>query len=118
MDDFGTGYSSLSYLRGLPFDKIKIDRSFVNDLLNSADTLKIVQAIASLASGLNMITTAEGVETERKLEIIRAAGCTEMQGYLFSPPRPAEEILRLILPGIDLPTSSYAIMRRTRPNGD
>jgi diguanylate cyclase (GGDEF)-like protein/PAS domain S-box-containing protein len=101
MDDFGTGYSSLSYLRSFPFDKIKIDRSFVDDLLNSADTLKIVQAIASLASGLNMITTAEGVETERQLEIIRAAGCNEIQGYLFSPPRPAVEILRLILPGAE-----------------
>jgi len=98
MDDFGTGYSSLSYLRRFPFDKIKIDRSFVDNVLNSADTLKIVQAIASLASGLNMITTAEGVETERQLEIIRAAGCTEMQGYLFSPPRPVAEILRLISP--------------------
>jgi diguanylate cyclase (GGDEF)-like protein/PAS domain S-box-containing protein len=97
MDDFGTGYSSLSYLRSFPFDKIKIDRSFVNDLLNSADTLKIVQAIASLATGLNMITTAEGVETERQLEIIRATGCTEMQGYLFSPPRPAAEISRLLV---------------------
>jgi diguanylate cyclase (GGDEF)-like protein/PAS domain S-box-containing protein len=98
MDDFGTGYSSLSYLRRFPFDKIKIDRSFIDDLLNSADALKIVQAIASLASGLDMITTAEGVETEKQLEIIRAAGCAEMQGYLFSPPRPAAEILRLILP--------------------
>jgi diguanylate cyclase (GGDEF)-like protein/PAS domain S-box-containing protein len=101
MDDFGTGYSSLSYLRSFPFDKIKIDRSFIDDLLSSADTLKIVQAITSLASGLNMITTAEGVETERQLEIIRAAGCTEMQGYLFSPPRPAAKILRLILPGAE-----------------
>jgi diguanylate cyclase (GGDEF)-like protein/PAS domain S-box-containing protein len=100
MDDFGTGYSSLSYLRSFPFDKIKIDRSFVDDVLNSADTLKIVQAIASLASGLNMITTAEGVETEQQLEIIRAAGCTEMQGYLFSPPRPVAEILWLILTGL------------------
>jgi diguanylate cyclase (GGDEF)-like protein len=98
MDDFGTGYSSLSYLRSFPFDKIKIDRSFVNDLLNSADTLKIVQAITSLANGLNMITTAEGVETERQLEIIRTTGCSEMQGHLFSPPRPAAEILQLILP--------------------
>jgi EAL domain-containing protein (putative c-di-GMP-specific phosphodiesterase class I) len=98
MDDFGTGYSSLSYLRSFPFDKIKIDRSFIDDLLNSADTLRIVQAIASLARGLNMITTAEGVETERQFEIIRAAGCTEMQGYLFSPPRPVAEMLRLISP--------------------
>ena len=96
MDDFGTGYSSLSYLRRFPFDKIKIDRSFVDNVLNSADTLKIVQAIVSLASGLNMITTAEGVETDRQLEIIRATGCTEMQGYLFSPPRPAAEIFRLL----------------------
>jgi diguanylate cyclase (GGDEF)-like protein/PAS domain S-box-containing protein len=101
MDDFGTGYSSLSYLRSFPFDKIKIDRSFVDNVLNSADTLKIVQAIASLASGLSVITTAEGVETEQQLEIIRAAGCTETQGYLFSPPRPVAEILRLISPGAE-----------------
>jgi diguanylate cyclase (GGDEF)-like protein/PAS domain S-box-containing protein len=101
MDDFGTGYSSLSSLRSFPFDKIKIDRSFIEDFLNSADTLKIVQAIASLASGLNMITTAEGVETEQQLEVIRAAGCTELQGYLFSPPKPTSEILRLILPGAE-----------------
>ena len=98
MDDFGTGYSSLSYLRSFPFNKIKIDRCFIDDLLNSVNSVQIVHAVASLASGLNMITTAEGVETERQLEIIRAAGCTEMQGYLFSPPRPVEEILPLILP--------------------
>jgi diguanylate cyclase (GGDEF)-like protein/PAS domain S-box-containing protein len=98
MDDFGTGYSSLSYLRRFPFHKIKIDRSFIDDLSNSVHCLKIVHAVASLASGLNMVTTAEGVETERQLEIIRAAGCTEMQGYLFSPPRPLGEILQLIVP--------------------
>lgn len=98
MDDFGTGYSSLSYLRRFPFSKIKIDRSFIDDLSNSLHSLKIVHAVASLASGLNMITTAEGVETERQLEIIRAAGCTEMQGYLFSPPKPLREILPLIVP--------------------
>jgi diguanylate cyclase (GGDEF)-like protein/PAS domain S-box-containing protein len=98
MDDFGTGYSSLSYLRSFPFNKIKIDRSFIDDLSNSIGSLKIVNAVTSLASALNMITTAEGVETERQLEIIRAAGCTEMQGYLFSPPRPVGEILQLIVP--------------------
>ena len=98
MDDFGAGYSSLSYLRNFPFDKIKIDRSFVDDLSNSMNSLKIVQAIANLASGLNLVTTAEGVETEWQLEIIRAAGCTEMQGNLFSPPRPVGEILPLISP--------------------
>jgi diguanylate cyclase (GGDEF)-like protein/PAS domain S-box-containing protein len=97
MDDFGTGYSSLSYLRRFPFHKIKIDRSFIADLSNSLYCLKIVHAVANLASGLNMVTTAEGVETERQLEVIRAAGCTEMQGYLFSPPRPLGEILQLIV---------------------
>jgi len=96
MDDFGTGYSSLSYLRSFPFSKIKIDRSFIDE--SSIDSLIIVQAVVSLASGLNMTTTAEGVETERQLEVIRAAGCTEMQGYLFSPPRPVGEILRIISP--------------------
>jgi len=96
LDDFGTGYASLSYLRSFPFNKIKIDRSFIDDLSNSAECLKIVQAVTSLASALNLITTAEGVETEQQLEIIRAAGCTEMQGYLFSPPKPIGEMLRLI----------------------
>jgi EAL domain-containing protein (putative c-di-GMP-specific phosphodiesterase class I) len=96
MDDFGTGYSSLSYLRSFPCDKIKIDRSFVDDMSNSMNSVKIVQAVAHLASGLNMVTTAEGVETEWQLEMVRAAGCTEMQGNLFSPPRPVGEILPLI----------------------
>jgi len=98
MDDFGTGYSSLSYLRSFPFNKIKIDRSFISDLSNSAGSLKIVQAVASLAGALNMITTAEGVETDGQREIVCAAGCTEMQGYLFSRPRPLEEILQLVMP--------------------
>ncbi len=98
MDDFGTGYSSPSYLRSFPFSKIKIDRSFISDLSNSADSLKIVQAVAGLAGALNMITTAEGVETDRQREIVCAAGCTEMQGYLYSRPRPLEEILRLVMP--------------------
>src|SRR5262249_56673939 len=96
MDDFGTGYSSLSNLRSFPFDKIKIDRSFVEDVANSDDSLKIVQAVANLASALKIVTTAEGVETKRQLEVIRAAGCTEMQGHLFRPPRPLGEILQLI----------------------
>ncbi len=100
MDDFGTGYSSLSYLRGFPFDKLKIDRSFIRDLSNSSESLSIIHAITSLASGLNMATTAEGVETEQQLVKVRAANCTEMQGYLFSRPRPAEEILQLLLLGV------------------
>ena len=96
MDDFGTGYSSLSYLLRFPFDKIKIDHSFVDNLSGSKTSQKIVHAVVSLAKGLDMITTAEGVETEAQLEAIRAIGCTEMQGYLHSPPRPAEEISRLL----------------------
>jgi diguanylate cyclase (GGDEF)-like protein/PAS domain S-box-containing protein len=92
MDDFGTGYSSLSYLRSFPFDKIKLDRSFVSDLAKQEGANAIVDAVASLSRSLGMATTAEGVETQEQLETIRAAGYTEMQGFLFSPPRSAREI--------------------------
>jgi EAL domain-containing protein (putative c-di-GMP-specific phosphodiesterase class I) len=92
MDDFGTGYSSLSYLRSFPFDKIKIDRSFIQDLSNGAEPLAIVHAVAGLAKGLNMISTAEGVETQEQLETLQSVGCTEMQGFLFSRARPAKEV--------------------------
>ena len=108
MDDFGTGYSSLSYLRSFPFDKIKIDRSFVSDLAHGDDAVAIVRAVASLASRLGMATTAEGVETEEQLARIRAEGCTEMQGFLFSPPRPASEIERLFLEPSRLAVGSAA----------
>ena len=97
MDDFGTGYSSLRYLRSFPFDKIKIDRSFIQDLSNGAGPLAIVHAVAGLAKSLNMISTAEGVETQQQLETLQSIGCTEMQGYLFSHARPAAEIVRLFL---------------------
>jgi diguanylate cyclase (GGDEF)-like protein/PAS domain S-box-containing protein len=96
MDDFGTGYSSLSYLRSFPFDKIKIDRTFINDLANGNDA--IVQAIITLANSLHMTTTAEGVETEPQAAALRTMGCAEMQGYLFSKPKPAQEIARLLGP--------------------
>jgi predicted signal transduction protein with EAL and GGDEF domain len=92
LDDFGTGSSSLSYLRSFPFDKIKIDRSFVQDLSNGAEPLAIVNAVAGLAKCLNMTSTAEGVETQAQLEALQSVGCTEMQGYLFSRARPANEI--------------------------
>jgi diguanylate cyclase (GGDEF)-like protein len=97
MDDFGTGYSSLSYLRSFPFDKIKIDRSFIQDLANGAEPLAIVHAVAGLAKSLNMISTAEGVETQQQLDQLQSVGCTEMQGYLFSHARPAADIVRLFL---------------------
>ncbi|HUL87961.1 MAG TPA: EAL domain-containing protein [Pseudolabrys sp.] len=92
LDDFGTGYSSLSYLRSFPFDKIKIDRSFIQDLSNGAEPLAIVNAVAGLAKCLNMTSTAEGVETQQQMEMLQSIGCTEMQGYLFSHARPANEI--------------------------
>ena len=97
LDDFGTGYSSLSYLRSFPFDKIKIDRSFIQDLSKGAEPLAIVHAIAGLAKSLDMISTAEGVETKQQLETLQALGCVEMQGYLFSRARPASEIVRMFL---------------------
>jgi diguanylate cyclase (GGDEF)-like protein len=97
LDDFGTGYSSLTYLQCFPFDKIKIDRSFVKDITESTGSLNIVRAVAALANGLGMTATAEGVETREQLDRITSEGCTEMQGYLFSRPLPAQEIERLFL---------------------
>lgn len=96
MDDFGTGYSSLGYLRKFPFDKIKIDRSFVQDLSAKPDSIAIVRAVANIGNALGMATTAEGVETEEELAQLRHEGCTEVQGYLFSEPRPAKEIPSLL----------------------
>jgi diguanylate cyclase (GGDEF)-like protein/PAS domain S-box-containing protein len=94
LDDFGTGYSSLSYLQSFPFDKIKIDHSFVKNITVNKDSIKIVRAIVMLAHSLNMTTTAEGVETEEQLDAVRFEGCDEIQGYFFSPPQPAWEIER------------------------
>jgi diguanylate cyclase (GGDEF)-like protein/PAS domain S-box-containing protein len=96
MDDFGTGYSSLSYLRTFPFDKIKIDRSFVREMVERPDCVAIVRAVAGLGASLGIATTAEGVETVEQLERVRAEGCTEVQGYLFSAPRPASELAALL----------------------
>jgi diguanylate cyclase (GGDEF)-like protein len=95
LDDFGTGYSSLSYLQRFPFDKIKIDRCFVNDLAEPDGSSSIVQAIVNIAAARHMTTTAEGVETRQQQELLRALGCAEMQGYLFSPAQPAAELERL-----------------------
>ncbi len=96
LDDFGTGHSSLSYLRRYPFDKIKIDQSFVRELSSDAGCVAIVRAIVSLGSGLGMATTAEGVETEEQLRLLRDLGCNEVQGYLFSRPKPAKDIVELL----------------------
>lgn len=96
MDDFGTGYSSLSYLRSFPFDKIKIDQSFVRGLCDNRDSQAIVRAIISLGMGLGVTITAEGVETEAELSWLRAEGCHEAQGFLFSPARPNEDVKGLL----------------------
>jgi diguanylate cyclase (GGDEF)-like protein len=97
LDDFGTGYSSLSYLQRFPFDKIKIDRCFVTDIAEPEGSSSIVQAVVNIAADRRMTTTAEGVETEQQRDLLRALGCSEMQGYLFSPPKPAAEIRPLLL---------------------
>ncbi len=96
MDDFGTGYSSLSYLRSFPFDKIKIDQSFIADVELSADSAAIVQTIAALGAALGITTTAEGIETVEQLQLVKLAGCVEGQGYLIGRPAKADEIRNLL----------------------
>tara|TARA_R110000751_G_scaffold172928_3_gene279347 strand:+ start:59464 stop:61953 length:2490 start_codon:yes stop_codon:yes gene_type:complete len=96
MDDFGTGYSSLSYLQRFPFDKIKIDSSFVRAMNGEENTMAIIRAVTSLGASLGMTTTAEGVETEEQLEWVRREGCTEVQGFLFSKGVPANEVGAII----------------------
>ncbi len=96
MDDFGTGYSSLGYLRSFPFDKIKIDQSFIRDLPTKEDSVAIVRAVVGLSSSLGITTTAEGVETKEQLASLTAEGCTEFQGFLFSRPQSAADTRRML----------------------
>ncbi|TKW70706.1 MAG: EAL domain-containing protein, partial [Bradyrhizobium icense] len=98
LDDFGTGYSSLSYLKRFPFDKIKIDRAFVTDIAEAHGSSVIIQAVVNIAASLDMTTVAEGVETTQQKELLRALGCTQMQGYLFSAAKPSAEIRKLLVP--------------------
>lgn len=98
LDDFGTGYSSLSYLRRFPFDKIKIDKSFIDDVGGHDENLAIIRAIVALANALGMSTTAEGVESTAQVAKLRDAGCTQIQGYVFSPPRSAGDIYAMFAP--------------------
>jgi diguanylate cyclase (GGDEF)-like protein/PAS domain S-box-containing protein len=106
MDDFGTGYSSLSYLRSFPFDKIKVDQSFVRGLDSNRDAQAIIRSIASLGKGLGVTITAEGVETEAELSCLRAEGCHEGQGFLFSRARPNAEIVELLKAQCDADAAS------------
>ena len=115
IDDFGTGYSSLSYLLSFPFHRIKIDRSFINGIADNENSRAIVRAIGDLAQNLNMRVTAEGIETERQLQQVRKLGCTEIQGYLLSRPRPAPEISRLLPQrneSVDNPKSTNVLTAR------
>jgi len=118
MDDFGTGYSSLSYLRTFPFDKIKIDRSFVSDAEENAEVETIVQAIIAMGMSLRLTITAEGVETRQQLAMLRSYGCTFVQGYLLGRPRPATQIERRNehsprLPADHAPTAVSPVSRHT-----
>jgi predicted signal transduction protein with EAL and GGDEF domain len=107
LDDFGTGYSSLSYLRLFPFDKIKIDQSFVREMPYRSDCAAIVCAIAGLGRELDMVTVAEGVETEEQLALVRASGCRQAQGFLFSRPCPASQLV--------FACNNVVELRRARP---
>jgi diguanylate cyclase (GGDEF)-like protein len=99
LDDFGTGYSSLQYLQRFPFDKIKIDRAFVKEVTRNSSSASIIRAVVSIAADRTMITTAEGVETAQQRETVQSLGCTQMQGFLFSAARPAQEIRKLLASG-------------------
>jgi predicted signal transduction protein with EAL and GGDEF domain len=96
LDDFGTGYSSLSYLRKFPFNKIKLDQSFVKGLSDDHESIAIVRAVTAMGRSLGMVTTAEGVETRHQLETLRAEACDELQGFYFSRPVPGEQLLDVI----------------------
>ena len=114
LDDFGTGYSSLSYLQRFPFDRIKIDRCFVTDVAEPEGSSCIVQAVVNIARERHMTTTAEGVETEQQRDLLQALGCCEMQGYLFSAPKPAAEINRLLFADRGRPESQAASRSQQR----
>jgi EAL domain-containing protein (putative c-di-GMP-specific phosphodiesterase class I) len=96
MDDFGTGYSSLSYLQSFPFDKIKIDQTFISNLDRNAQSAAIVRAVLALGHNLDLITVAEGVETPEQLTILRNEGCDEIQGYLIGRPQPIDQYAAIV----------------------
>jgi EAL domain-containing protein (putative c-di-GMP-specific phosphodiesterase class I) len=100
IDDFGTGYSNLNYLKRFPVDKLKLDQSFVRDILSDGDDLAISRAVVAMAHGLRLTVVAEGVETAGQLEQLARLGCDLVQGYLFSPPVPAERFAELLLDGV------------------
>ena len=115
LDDFGTGYSSLSYLKRFPFDKIKIDRCFIADITEPDGSADIVRAVVGIATERNMTTTAEGVETAEQKRILHELGCSELQGYLFSPPKTAGAIAEMIASHQALPVVAAGNRRKRKP---
>jgi diguanylate cyclase len=115
IDDFGTGYSSLSYLRRFPLDKLKIDRSFVRELMSNPDDASIVKAIISLAHSLRLRVVAEGVETGEQLEFLRELDCDQYQGFYCSPAVPSDDFVDLLkLLRAERPEYTEADMLRTQ----
>ena len=112
LDDFGTGYSSLSYLQRMPIDAVKLDRSFVSDLTTDVATVSMVRSVLAMADALNLRVVTEGVETEQQLEILRALGCDEAQGYLLGRPESAELALRRVLESPLLPLLAVGSVAR------
>ncbi|MGI9503705.1 MAG: EAL domain-containing protein, partial [Geminicoccaceae bacterium] len=109
MDDFGTGYSSLGYLQRFPFDRIKIDRSFINDINDNQGSAAIVGAVIALSKRLNMSTTAEGIETIEQLRHLQREGCDEAQGYYFSRPLPAADLIKCIKNDLSIEPASARV---------
>jgi EAL domain-containing protein (putative c-di-GMP-specific phosphodiesterase class I) len=117
MDDFGTGYSSLSYLRSFPFDKIKIDRCFISGLATGDDSVAIVLATAGLAKHLGIATIAEGVETKQQLQQVKALGCSEMQGFLFSAPLRIGDVTQMQRARIEKDAAAMEVRRLASRSG-
>ena len=113
IDDFGTGYSSVSYLRRFPFNRIKIDKSFIDEVATQNESLEIARTIVTLAGGLGMSTNAEGVESAVQVETLGELGCDQFQGYVFSPPRPAADIAELLARKLERPNIGARVAENT-----